>query len=135
MSSSFVDRYAEDFNRLDAKAICGWYEYPLSVLSPQGNAIFNHEGEFRLAVDRLLMTYRSADFKKAVVLDEGLAPGKYGLNRQDIRWQLMDQNDEAIVEFEISYFCKDQDGRVRICGVISHNESAEWKRKLSKATR
>jgi len=127
---NFASQYGYDFNKLDADAICSWYEYPVSVLTPEGNSIFQSEEEFFSSVEKLLKIYRSFNFSHATVLKESISLGKHGLNQNDVVWRLIDNTDEIIIDFEITYFFKEKEDRVVLCGVISHNEFIEWKKKL-----
>jgi hypothetical protein len=45
-------------------------------------------------------------------------------------WRLVDNACETIFDFEITYFFKEKEERIVLCGVISHNELIEWKKKL-----
>lgn len=127
--NNFARRYGEDFNHLDANAICSWYEFPLSILTPQGNSIFRTEKELLASVDELLKIYRSFNFSHAVVLKESVTMGGYGLDQSDVIWRLIDENNEAIIDFEITYFFKEKSGKTRLCSVVSHNEFSEWQKK------
>ncbi|MEH6448477.1 MAG: hypothetical protein V7765_07390 [Oleispira sp.] len=127
---NFASQYGCDFNKLDADAICSWYEYPVSVLTPEGNSIFQSKEEFLTSVEKLLKMYRSFNFSHATVLAENISQGKYGINQNDVAWRLVDNTGETIIDFEITYFFKEKEERVVLCGVISHNESIEWKKKL-----
>lgn len=128
--NNFASQYGNDFNQLDADAICSWYEYPLSILTPQGNSIFESEEEFLVSVEKLLKIYLSFNFSHAKVLKESITLGKYGLNQNDVMWQLIDNDGEVIIDFELTYFFKEKEERIRLCGVISHNEFSEWQKKL-----
>jgi len=131
--NSFVSTYAEDFNRLDANAISSWYEFPLSILTPQGNSIFNSAEDFTQSVEKLLEVYRSFKFSHAEVVREFRSEGLHGLNQTDVVWRVVDQQGETIIEFDISYLFKEKEGRARLCGVVSHNEFTEWQKKLKLA--
>jgi hypothetical protein len=126
----FASQYGCDFNKLDADAICSWYEYPVSVLTPEGNSIFQSKNEFLTSVEKLLRMYRSFNFSHASVLKETISIGKYGLNQNDVVWRLIDNDGEAIIDFEITYIFKKKEERIVLCSVISHNEFIEWKKKL-----
>jgi hypothetical protein len=127
---NFASQYGCDFNKLDADAICSWYEYPVSVLTPEGNSIFQSKEEFLTSVEKLLKMYRSFNFSHATVLKENISLGKYGLHQNDVMWRLIDNSGEEIIDFEITYFFKEKEDRVVLCGVISHNEFVEWKKKI-----
>ncbi len=127
---NFASQYGCDFNKLDADAICSWYEYPLSVLTPEGNSIFQSKEEFLTSVEKLLKMYRSFNFSHASILKETISLGKHGLNQNDVVWRLIDNAGETIIDFEITYFFKEKEGKIVFCGVISHNEFIEWKKKL-----
>lgn len=127
---NFATQYGYDFNNLDADAICGWYEYPVSVLTPEGNSIFQSKEEFLTSVEKLLIMYRSFNFSRASVLKESISLGKYGLNQNDVMWRLIDNTGETIIDFEITYIFKKKEERIVLCGVVSHNEFFEWKKKL-----
>lgn len=126
----FASQYGCEFNKLDADAICSWYEYPMSVLTPEGNSIFQSKEEFLTSVERLLKMYRSFNFSHASVLKETISIGKYGLNQNDVVWRLIDNAGEAIIDFEITYIFKKKEKRIILCGVISHNEFTEWQKIL-----
>jgi hypothetical protein len=132
--SSFVKQYGKDFNCLNAEAICSWYEFPLSVLTPQGNSVFRSEKEFIDSLEKLLGMYRTFNFSHAEVLQDSIIEGRHGLSQTDVVWRLIDKNDEPIIDFEITYFFKEEEGETKICGVVSHNEFSEWmkKKKLNK---
>ncbi len=127
---NFASQYGCDFNKLDANAIFTWYEYPLSVLTPEGNSIFRSKEEFLTSVEKLLQMYRSFNFSHASVLKETISIGKYGLNQNDVVWKLIDNAGETIIDFEITYIFKKKEERIVLCGVISHNEFSEWKKRL-----
>jgi hypothetical protein len=128
--NGFASQYGCDFNKLDADAICTWYEYPVSVLTPEGNSIFQSKNEFLTSVEKLLKMYRSFDFSHASVLKETISIGKYGLNKNDVMWRLIDSAGETIIDFEITYIFKKKEERIVLCGVVSHNEFIEWKKKF-----
>ena len=128
--NGFSSQYGCDFNKLDADAICTWYEYPVSVLTPEGNLIFQSKNEFLTSVEKLLKMYRSFGFSHASVLKETISIGKYGLNQNDVMWRLIDSAGETIIDFEITYIFKKKEERIVLCGVVSHNEFIEWKKKL-----
>ena len=127
---NFASQYGCDFNELDADAICSWYEYPVSVLTPEGNSIFQSKEEFLSSVEKLLKMYRSFNFSHATVLKESISLGNHGLNQNDVVWRLIDSAGETIIDFEITYIFKKKESRIVLCGVISHNEFTEWKKKL-----
>lgn len=127
---NFASQYGCDFNKFDADAICSWYEYPVSVLTPEGNSIFRTKEEFLISVKKLLKMYSSFSFSHAIVLKESISLGKHGLNQNDVVWRLVDNAGETIFDFEITYFLKEKEERIVLCGVISHNELIEWKKKL-----
>jgi hypothetical protein len=131
--NSFISQYAEDFNRLDASAISSWYEFPLSILTPQGNSIFNSVDDFTHSLEKLLDVYRSFKFSHAKVVKETISEGLHGLNQVDVLWGLVDQQGKAIIEFDISYFFKEKEGNTILCGIVSHNEFTEWQTKLKLA--
>jgi len=126
----FANQYGYDFNNLDADAICSWYDYPVSVLTPDGNSVFQTKEEFLDSVEKLLKMYRSFNFSHASVLKETISIRKSGLNQNDVLWRLIDNAGETIIDFEITYIFKKIEERVILCGVISHNEFIEWKKKL-----
>lgn len=128
--TSLISDYAEDFNRLDAEAIAGWYEYPLSILTPKGNTVFSSSKEFTESVEKLLMMYRSFDFSYAKILQEITIKGKHGLDQVDVSWRLFNHKDEPIIDFDITYFFKMKGAVTKLCGVVSHNEFSEWQKKL-----
>jgi hypothetical protein len=127
--NSFLKQYGKDFNCLNADAICSWYEFPLSILSPQNNSVFNSATEFVASIEKLLEMYRAFKFSHAEVLQETITEGLYGLNQIDVTWRLVDENNDSIINFEITYFFKEKEGETKICGVVSHNEFSEWKKK------
>ena len=128
--NNFASQYRCDFNKLDADAICSWYEYPVSVLTPEGNSIFQSKEEFLSSVEKLLKTYRAFNFSHASVLKETISIGKYGLNQNDVVWRLINNAGETIIDFEITYIFKKKEERIVLCCVISHNEFGEWRKKL-----
>jgi hypothetical protein len=127
--SSFLKQYGEDFNCLNAEAICSWYEFPLSILTPQGNSVFRSDNEFINSIEKLLGMYSAFNFSHAEILQESTTEGKHGLNQVDVVWRLIDKNDEPIIDFEITYFFKEEGEKTKICGVVSHNEFSEWGKK------
>jgi hypothetical protein len=74
--------------------------------------------------------YRSFNFSHTTVVAENTSLEKYGLNQNDVVWRLVDNVGETIIDFEITYFFKEKEERVVLCGVISHNEFIEWEKKL-----
>lgn len=125
---SFIELYKNDFNNLDAKSISSWYEFPISVLTPSGNSIFNSDKEFIDSVTSLLNTYQTFNFSHALILSKRVTKGLHGLHQIDVSWRLINKSNEPIIDFDISYIFKIKDENVIICGVISHNEFSEWKR-------
>jgi hypothetical protein len=103
----------------------------VSVLTPEGNSIFQSKEEFLASVEKLLNMYRSFNFSHASVLKETISTGKYGLSQSDVVWRLIDNAGEAIIDFEITYIFKKKEERIVLCGVISHNEFFEWKKILN----
>lgn len=128
--NNFASQYGKDFNDLNADAICNWYQFPLSVLTPQGSSVFETKKDFLISVEKLLKTYRSFNFSHAEVLTESVTLRENGLNQNDVVWRLIDDNGELIIDFEITYFFKEHEAEIRLCGVISHNEFSEWHKKL-----
>lgn len=123
-------QYEEAFNRLDLKAITGYYADTFISAGPKGT-ISQNKKEFTEKAEQAASFYRSVGQKSARIVSKRVMPISNNYSMVVVRWGVtFEQTGSRQFEFDVSYIIQETGDDPKIILFISHEDEEVAMKKL-----
>lgn len=123
-------QYEEAFNRLDLKAITGYYADTFISAGPKGT-ISQNKKEFTEKAEQAASFYRSVGQKSARIVSKRVMPISNNYSMVVVRWGVtFEQTGSRQIEFDVSYIIQETGDDPKIILFISHEDEEAAMKKL-----
>ena len=130
----FLESYRAAFESYDAARIAHHFAYPCLVTSDAAQVTMlpvPSRDDWVASIGQLLQTYRRIPFASARILEAAAAELSPRLHQAVVHWELYDDGDGTLYDFQAAYTLVAVDGGLRIAA-LAHNELPRIRARLSR---